>query len=271
MVARSDDIYLYIDYAYLKAFADATMQQLFGFDADLDVPAMWRAMTVNRSTNFKRIFIYHCMPEQKVGESDSDYALRAAPLEQFFKKARAVRGVHIRKGTLRGDGKRVRQKEIDVLLATDMLTHGYDGNMEKGVLIAGDLDFRPLVEALVRRGVFVEVWSEAKSTSDDLHLAADFGQTLDFRDVHSWCTPEFQTRNPLPQNTGYDEATGGIYPRQAGLSGNRVLGIGHKNGGGYILKLHNPLGHQYWWHQDHEVLERFAEALYGNLQRSGRI
>jgi uncharacterized LabA/DUF88 family protein len=69
----------------------------------------------------------------------------------------------MRLGSLRGAPKKRRQKEVDVLLAADMLTHGYDGNMDKAILIAGDLDFRRVVEALVRRGVFVEVWYEPKS------------------------------------------------------------------------------------------------------------
>jgi uncharacterized LabA/DUF88 family protein len=49
-----------------------------------------------------------------------------------------------------------------------MLRHGFDGNMEKAVLLAGDLDFRPIVEALVRRGVFVEVWYEKNSAAQEL-------------------------------------------------------------------------------------------------------
>src|SRR5258708_30770666 len=84
--------------------------------------------------------------------------------------------------------KEPRQKEVDILLAVDMLTHGFNGSMQKAVLVAGDLDFRRIVEALVRNGVFVEIWYRRTSIAPDLPGAADFGQEIRFRRLYEWST-----------------------------------------------------------------------------------
>src|SRR5216684_2723392 len=77
-----------------------------------------------------------------------------------------------------------REKEVDILLATDMLTHGFNGSMGNAVLLSGDLDFRPIVEALVRHGVFVEVWYHRSSIARELPGAADFGREIRFRQLY---------------------------------------------------------------------------------------
>ncbi|MBD2254416.1 NYN domain-containing protein [Nostoc parmelioides] len=44
------------------------------------------------------------------------------------------------------------QKEIDIMIAVDMLTHSFQKNMDEATLLAGDLDFKPLIDALVLNG-----------------------------------------------------------------------------------------------------------------------
>src|SRR5258708_6449315 len=110
----------------------------------------------------------------------------------------SVSGVHVRLGTVAG--KRRRQKEVDILLATDMFTHGFNGSMRTAVLLSGDLDFRPIVEALVRHGVFVEVWYHRSSIARELPGAADFGREIRFRELYSWNTESFQRKHRIPDD-----------------------------------------------------------------------
>jgi hypothetical protein len=70
--------------------------------------------------------------------------------------------------------------------------------MSKAVLIAGDVDFRPVVEALVRHGVFVDVWYHRNSFAQELPGAADFGHEIRFRDLYSWNTEAFQRAHRIP-------------------------------------------------------------------------
>lgn len=112
----------------------------------------------NTQTFFARNY-YDCLDDaQKDGESKSAFDARVESQRTYLSKIGSLPGVHLRTGTVMG--RQRRQKEVDVLLAVDMLTHGSNGSMGQAVLLAGDLDFRPVVDALVRTGVYVVVWYE---------------------------------------------------------------------------------------------------------------
>src|SRR5713226_9055235 len=157
----AEHTYLFIDGEYLRRIHNETMQAFFGVDGDLDLEE------IKDEASAVRAFFYDSIDDApREGETEEACQTRLGPLEQFFARARALSGVHVRLGTVvgkRSRKKEPRQKEVDILLATDMLTHGFNGSMQKAVLLAGDLDFRPIVEALVRHGVFVEVWYHRSS------------------------------------------------------------------------------------------------------------
>ena len=51
-----------------------------------------------------------------------------------------------------------RSKRVDITLATDMLTHAHRKNYDIAVLVAGDEDYVPLVEAVKAEGRRVALW-----------------------------------------------------------------------------------------------------------------
>src|SRR5271170_1987248 len=137
----TDDTYLFIDGEYLRRRMNDAVQKVFLWDGEINF------YSLKSSASAKRVFYYDCIDdEQKPAETKTECEQRVAAQEARFNKIGELNGVHVRYGSLKGSGKKRRQKEVDVLLAVDMLTHGYDGNMGRAVLIAGDLDFRPVVE-----------------------------------------------------------------------------------------------------------------------------
>ena len=66
-----------------------------------------------------------------------------------------------------------RLKRVDITLATDMLTHAYRKNYDVAILVAGDEDYVPLVEAVKAEGRRVAVWFVASGLSDALERASD--------------------------------------------------------------------------------------------------
>src|ERR1700730_10139360 len=104
-----------------------------------------------------------------------------------------------RPGSVRRSKKR-EQKEVDVLLAVDMVTLGFLGVMSKAVLLTGDVDLRPAVEELVRHGVEVDVWFHRSSYSEDLVAAADGGYPLRFRDLYNCNTESFREAHRIPRD-----------------------------------------------------------------------
>jgi uncharacterized LabA/DUF88 family protein len=66
-----------------------------------------------------------------------------------------------------------RSKRVDVALCTDMLTHSSQRHFDVAVLITGDGDFIPLVQAVQSQGISVQVWALSNGLSEKLRLAAD--------------------------------------------------------------------------------------------------
>jgi len=66
-----------------------------------------------------------------------------------------------------------RSKRVDITLATDMLTHAHRKNYDIAVLVSGDEDYVPLVEAVKSEGCRVVLWALKNGLSPALKKAAD--------------------------------------------------------------------------------------------------
>ncbi len=66
-----------------------------------------------------------------------------------------------------------RAKRVDIQLTAEMLSHAHRGNFDLAILVAGDQDYVPLVEAVKYEGKRVVVWFFRDGLSRDLVLAAD--------------------------------------------------------------------------------------------------
>ena len=131
------------------------MEAVFGFPGDLSIQKILKSVVPFRT------YYYDCVEEKpRDSERQEDFEQRVAAQNAYTSQLHSLPGVHVRLGTLAG--RKRRQKEVDVLLAVDMLTHGFNRNMGRAALLSGDLDFRPVVEALVRGGIFVEMWCREK-------------------------------------------------------------------------------------------------------------
>jgi len=64
-------------------------------------------------------------------------------------------------------------KRVDIQLAVDMLTQASRKNYQTAVLIAGDEDYVPLVEAVKAEGRLVVLWSVESGLSRSLRRSAD--------------------------------------------------------------------------------------------------
>ncbi len=64
-------------------------------------------------------------------------------------------------------------KQVDITLAVSSLTHAQKGNYRIAILIAGDEDYVPLVEAIKREGLIVVLWFLNDGLSPVLKRAAD--------------------------------------------------------------------------------------------------
>ena len=65
-------------------------------------------------------------------------------------------------------------KRVDISLSVEMLTHAHFGNYDAAVLVAGDEDYVPLVEAVKAQGKQVFIWFVQDGLSPSLRRSADY-------------------------------------------------------------------------------------------------
>ena len=147
----------------------------------------------------QKIFYYDCIGPGSGSEGESS---ETGTANDAVEQIRSLPGFHVQLGTLRG-GRRPRQKEVDVFLATDMLMHAFNRNMDHVHLLAGDLDFRPAIDALVRMGVWVTLHAHHRSYSKDLGWASDQFHHLNSDRLMKLTTGEFREKHKLPDRQGY--------------------------------------------------------------------
>jgi len=258
-----DDIkYLFIDGSYLQRIHRSAMEAVFGVPGDLNV------QRVANDIHPFRTYYYDCVEEQpKTGESQSDFEARMAPRLAHIAQIRSLPGGHVRLGTLSGrqrKQKEPRQKEVDILIAVDMLTHGFNRNMRRAALLAGDLDFRPLVEASVQAGVFVELWYEKTSTNENLYWAADQGRPIEWQNLYDWNTDAFRLANCLPAITGGGNYLISSQIARGTCAGRSVELIKLAEKGPFVLHP-LPNSNQSLKHTDRQVLERYFSMKHGPI------
>ncbi|MBF0376254.1 MAG: NYN domain-containing protein [Desulfamplus sp.] len=71
---------------------------------------------------------------------------------------------------------RKKSKQVDITLATDMLTHAYRRNYDIAILVAGDSDYVPLARAVKEEGRRLILWffEESKGLSKELKQESDY-------------------------------------------------------------------------------------------------
>ena len=207
--------YIFIDGGYLRRAHAQTVEKWFGFEAPLHLPfAIHKfAQLSNRPDSLEvqviysnggetQAFYYDCLDEErKEAETEQGFNCRLREQEERLRALRDLNNCHIRLGTLKGP-KRRRQKEVDVLMAVDMMAHAARNNMGKAVLVAGDLDFRPAVEALVQMGIVVHIIA-GKYVAKELTWAASSFNELSFRDFYNFTDLTEKRLRPLPSVQDY--------------------------------------------------------------------
>lgn len=182
--------YLFVDAGYLRPIVEAWGQHWFGQpDLLLDPKSLGDPHT--------KCFYYDCAPERRSGETDEELKARQDRAEQYIRLIKSADGWHVYEGVLKRHRGRLTQKEIDVALAVDLLTHTHRKNTDRMELIAGDLDFRPVVDAVVRDGMYL-VLRHAPGASQELMDAADARHVIGPDTLWAWMSEAFRTANPFP-------------------------------------------------------------------------
>lgn len=184
-LSGEDDVprkYLFIDGGFFKRFVEemkvASEAEIQGAEIDLS----------SVGSGYDRVLFYDALPERKDNQTDEEFDELRAATEDYFDEISRTRNFSVRPALTKG-GRRQEQKGVDVLLAIECLLHAVRNNIDEATIMASDLDFFPLFEALLQTKTKSMLRYQIGKTSPELIRAADYAQPLTGVDFVEWLSP----------------------------------------------------------------------------------
>jgi NYN domain len=251
--------YLFIDGGYLRGVLEEKSKRFFSSE---EIDLNFEQFT----GGYKKKFYYDCLPPKKPGEERGNYEERIAPRLAFYDKLRGLNGFHVFLGSTMSEGGRARQKGVDIMIAVHTLTHSFRHNMEQVTLLTGDLDFKPLIDALVQDGMDVTLWFDPISTSQELIYSADSQQKITIHSIHSSTSIEFRAKHHMVQSFSQSgKQTGGYSLVKSGTdaAGKVVEFFESNNPIDYpkLVVIPDPYNSGYYLHFKHKDLGFIEKVL----------
>ena len=115
------------------------------------------------SSNIVRTYYYHCPPYQSNPPTEEERE-RLSSRQKFFSALSRLNRFQLRLGKLAKRGEDAKgkpifvQKRVDIMLGVDMVQLAATRQIQKAILVAGDSDLLPAVEATKQLGVVVSLW-----------------------------------------------------------------------------------------------------------------
>lgn len=191
------------DYLFVDAACLEYAMRRFGRDFfdDESIPLGHERLQAGPLGSFDKVFYYDALPIREENEDEAVWLERTASKRQILEKVESLDRFHVFEGDVRHKGggrKQSRgQKKVDVGISVDMLTHAFRKNMDRATLIAGDIDFAPLLTALASEGMPVTLW-HPENTTAELKRAAHIRRLLGSNVLWQLASAEFLEQNPYP-------------------------------------------------------------------------
>lgn len=119
-----------------------------------------------------RTYYYNCMPYQSCPPTDEERR-RFAAMDKFVYTLKKLPRFEVKLGRLGCIGGEFIQKRVDIALAVDLVRLSCGRMIGKAVIVTGDSDFVPAIEAAKEAGVLVMLYYSASSIHDELLSAVD--------------------------------------------------------------------------------------------------
>jgi len=261
--------YVFVDAGHLKKSFGEISHAWFGKAVDLYIPSLRTLFGA------EKVFYYDSIDDvARAGESGEALDKRIKDQEAALREINAVSNTHVRYGSITGKDRRKRQKEVDILIAVDMMNHAIRQNMDRAVLVTGDRDFAPLVETLVQLGLTVEVAGDFRHTSDVLQAAADAYRPLGITTYAQMISPATARNMPkLPSlNGGPARDPASHTPSASGMTGQYECVLLPRSPNGFFAQFTH---HENVMHvvvetiDDMRRLQLFLELEYGDASWLG--
>jgi len=127
---------------------------------------------LTQGTERLRTYYYHCMPYQSDPPTEEEKQ-RHANMARFIEALKRLPRFEFRQGKLAKRGGGFEQKRVDIWIAVDLVRLSFSHQITKAIIISGDSDLVPAIEAAKDAGVVVQLWSSRRAVHNELLQAAD--------------------------------------------------------------------------------------------------
>lgn len=227
---------IFIDGGYvLKTFQESKINPDYSRMAEYLLAPLRKQIPID----LLRCYFYYCPPWMSQTPTE-DELRRMAVHEKFVDDIESIDRWQIRLGKLEkrreGDRDVFSQKRVDVMLSVDMVRHAAAGHIQHAVLVAGDSDFIPAVNAAKDHGATITlVCARDRSAHKDLLKVADEVLYFDWKKFPVLKTPPKESAQaaqaaaaaqqpPRPQQTAKQPAPRPQPPQQREDSGAQPAG-----------------------------------------------
>ena len=125
------------------------------------------AIKLANGRELKRIYYYNIRQE-----SDSNPNI-GVEQQKFLESMYDTPYVEVRLGIWKQRGDIMVEKGVDVMLATDLITHAYKDHYDTAIVVSGDADFYPALQAVKDVGKHVEI------AAFDMNMSAESSRVAD--------------------------------------------------------------------------------------------
>lgn len=256
-----EDKYLFVDGGYWREMLKRFSERYFPGEMIL---LNYGAIT----SPFQKTFYYDCLPRRKEGDTEQSHEERTAEQEALFRLLKTLSGVHVFQGSVKGEGDKSRQKMIDTMMAVDLLTHSHRKNVAYMALIAGDLDFKPIVDALVQNGTYVTLLYDDRHASADLIDSADSRKRMTINYLYDRSTELFRSGHqiPVPYSVADTHLIDGCELVEKGKMNDGTALELYKKEAKFVVAFEPRAAsaiRDYVMYSRKDVLERYVEDHYG--------
>ncbi|MCK4444194.1 MAG: NYN domain-containing protein [Thermoplasmata archaeon] len=114
-----------------------------------------------------RTYYYNCMPYQSSPPTDEERE-RYSRADKFVYTLESLPRFEVRLGKLSYVRGEYVQKRVDILLAVDLVRMSWGRQIQRAILVTGDSDFVPAVQAAKDAGVLVQIYFSPNAIHDEL-------------------------------------------------------------------------------------------------------
>jgi uncharacterized LabA/DUF88 family protein len=125
-----------------------------------------------------RAYYYHCMPYQSTPPTDEEKKRHAA-MARFVDALKRLPRFEFRQGKLARRDTGFEQKRVDIWIAVDLVRLSFSHQISTAILITGDSDLVPAIEAAKDAGVVVQLYYSRRSVHHELLQACDERYEID--------------------------------------------------------------------------------------------